>query len=75
MFGEIWQGLGGHITWPAGQITWPGGHQFHPFFPLLFDTTLFLPLHHSISEDFLTWCSKAHQVRHKYLLSTFNFEE
>jgi hypothetical protein len=25
MFGEIWQGPGGHITWPGGQ-------QFHPFF-------------------------------------------
>jgi hypothetical protein len=31
MFREIWQGPGGHITWPAGQITWPGRNQFHPF--------------------------------------------
>jgi hypothetical protein len=46
-----------------------------PIFPLLFGTTLLLPLHHSISEDFLTWCSKAHQVRYKYLLPTFNFVE
>jgi hypothetical protein len=46
-----------------------------PIFPLLFGTTLFLPLYHSISEDFLTWCLKAHQVRYKYLLPTFNFVE
>jgi hypothetical protein len=44
-------------------------------FPLLFGLALFLPLHHSVSEDFVTWCSKAHQVRYKYLLSTFNFVE
>jgi hypothetical protein len=36
---------------------------------------LFLPLHHSISEDFLTWCSKAQQVSYRYMLSTFNFVE
>jgi hypothetical protein len=42
-------------------------------FPLLFSIALFLPLHHSVHENFLTWCSKAHQVRYKYLLSTFNF--
>jgi hypothetical protein len=32
MFEEIWQGLGGHITWLASQITWPGGHHVRPFF-------------------------------------------
>jgi hypothetical protein len=32
MFEKIWQGLAGHITWPAGQTTWPSGHQSHPFF-------------------------------------------
>jgi hypothetical protein len=42
-------------------------------FPLLFGIAPFLPLHHSLSEDFLTWCSKAQQVRYKYLLPTFNF--
>jgi hypothetical protein len=30
----------------------------------LFGTTLFLPLQHGISGDFLTCCSKAHQVRY-----------
>jgi hypothetical protein len=35
-----------------------------PIFSLLFGTTLFLSLHHRISEHFLTWCSKAHQVRY-----------
>jgi hypothetical protein len=44
-------------------------------FPLLFGIALFLPLHHNVSEDFLTWCSKPHQVRYKYLLPTFNFVE
>jgi hypothetical protein len=44
-------------------------------FPLLFGIPLFLPLRHSVSEDFLTWCSKTHQVRYKYLLPTFNFVE
>jgi hypothetical protein len=42
---------------------------------MLFGIALFLPLHHSVSEDLLTWCSKAHQVRYKYLLPTFNFVE
>jgi hypothetical protein len=32
-------------------------------------------LHHSVSEDILSWYSKAHQVRYKYLLPTFNFVE
>jgi hypothetical protein len=44
-------------------------------FPLLFGIALLLPLHHSLSEDFLTWYSKAHQVRYKYLLPTFSFVE
>jgi hypothetical protein len=59
--------------WPVREL----GREATNFaqFPLLFGTTLFLPLHHSISEDFLTWCSKAHQVRYKYLLQTFNFVE
>jgi hypothetical protein len=35
-------------------------------FPLLFGIALFLPQHHSVSEDFLTWCSKAYQVRYKF---------
>jgi hypothetical protein len=69
MFREIWQGLGGHITWTAGRPP------ISPIFPLLFSTILFLPLHYSIIEYFLTWCSKAHQVRYKYLLPTFNFVE
>jgi hypothetical protein len=46
-----------------------------PIFPLRFSTTLFLLLHHSISEDFLTWCSKAQQVSYRYMLPTFNFVE
>jgi hypothetical protein len=29
----------------------------------------------SVSEDFLTWCSKADQVRYKYLFPSFNFVE
>jgi hypothetical protein len=33
MFGEIWQGLRGHITWP-------GSHQFCPFF-LCFSAQLY----------------------------------
>jgi hypothetical protein len=40
MFGEIWQGPGGHNTWLAGQITWPGCHQFCPFF-LCFSAELY----------------------------------
>jgi hypothetical protein len=44
-------------------------------FPLLFGTTLFLLLHHNVSEDLLSWLSKAHQVRYKYLFPTFNFVE
>jgi hypothetical protein len=44
-------------------------------FSLLFGVAMFLPLHHNVSEDFLTWCSKAHKVRYKYLLPTFNFVE
>jgi hypothetical protein len=44
-------------------------------FPLRFDIALFHPLHHNVSEDFLTWCSKENQVRYKYLLPTFNFIE
>jgi hypothetical protein len=44
-------------------------------FPLFFGIALFLSLHHSVSEDFLVWCSKAHQVRYKYLLPTINFVE
>jgi hypothetical protein len=48
----------------------PGGLAGRPpkcaNFPLLFGTALFLPLYHSVSEDFLTWCSKAHQVRYKF---------
>jgi hypothetical protein len=31
-------------------------------FPHHFGIAQFLPLHHSVSEDFLTWCSKAHQL-------------
>jgi hypothetical protein len=46
---------------PGSLARWP---LILPIFPLLFDMTLFLPLHHSISEDFLTWYSKAHQVRY-----------
>jgi hypothetical protein len=53
MFGKIWQGPGGHITWPAHQLdSLAGRPQILPIFSLLFGTTLFLPLHHSISEDF-----------------------
>jgi hypothetical protein len=44
-------------------------------FPLRFGIALFLPLHYSVSEDLLTWCSKALQVRYKHLLPTFNFVE
>jgi hypothetical protein len=44
-------------------------------FSLLFSNALFLSLHHNVNEDFLTWCSKAYQVRYKYLLPTFNFVE
>jgi hypothetical protein len=44
-------------------------------FTLLFGIALFLTLHHSVSEDFLTWYSKAHQVRYKYMLPTSNFIE
>jgi hypothetical protein len=40
MFGEILQGLRGHIAWPGGQITWPGSHQFRPFF-LCFSAQLY----------------------------------
>jgi hypothetical protein len=43
--------------------------------PLFFDTALFLPLQNNISGDFLTWCSKAHQVSYRYMLLTFNFIE
>jgi hypothetical protein len=42
-------------------------------FPLLFGIALLLPLLHSVSEDFITWCSK--KVRYKDLLPTFNFVE
>jgi hypothetical protein len=42
-------------------------------FPLLFGIAQFLPLHHSVSEDFVTWCSKAHQVRYKKFSSNFQF--
>jgi hypothetical protein len=63
MFREIWQGPGGHITWLAGQVTWPGDHNFTHFSSAFWRNSI-SSLHHSISEDFLTWCSKAHQVRY-----------